>query len=84
MRINGGERLTTKANATSELLDIISGHGRSTIDGETVSWAKGDFLIFPAASEATHIAKADTTAYYVLDVRCWTTWALSLTRPVSG
>lgn len=67
IRINKGDSINTAPNATSELYYIISGAGSTEVNGETISWKKGDFLTLPAGSVSHHTATEDTTIYYILD-----------------
>jgi gentisate 1,2-dioxygenase len=67
IRITKDDSIDTKPNATSELYYIISGSGRTEVNGETVHWKKGDFLTLPAGSASCHTAAEDTTIYYIID-----------------
>jgi gentisate 1,2-dioxygenase len=67
IRINAGDSINTQPNATSELYYIISGAGSTEVNGETISWKKGDFLTLPSGSVSRHTATEDTTIYYILD-----------------
>ncbi|MEH7272961.1 cupin [Neobacillus vireti] len=67
IRINAGDSIDTQPNATSELYYIISGAGSTEVNGQTISWKKGDFLTLPAGSVSLHTAAEDSTIYYILD-----------------
>jgi len=67
IRICPGERIRTSPNATSELYHVIRGRGRTRINGEDISWSKGDFLTLPARSAAEHHADDDSAFYWVHD-----------------
>jgi gentisate 1,2-dioxygenase len=67
IRINAGDSIHTQPNATGELYYFISGSGTTEVNGQTISWKKGDFLTLPARSLSTHIAAEDATIYYILD-----------------
>lgn len=67
VRINAGDSIETSPNATSELYYVISGSGKTEVDGQTINWNKGDFLTLPAQSVSRHTAIEDTTMYYILD-----------------
>jgi gentisate 1,2-dioxygenase len=67
IRINAGDSIHTQPNATSELYYIISGVGITEVNGQTISWKKGDFLTLPSGSVSRHIAAEDSTIYYILD-----------------
>jgi len=67
VRIEAGDQLTLRPNATSQLLYCIRGRGHSLVDGRVVKWKEGDFLTLPAATEATHVAEEGTAFYQVVD-----------------
>ncbi|WP_134701738.1 cupin [Ammoniphilus sp. YIM 78166] len=67
LRINSGDSLETKPNATSELYYVISGAGASLVNDQTISWKQGDFFTLPAGSVSRHTAVQDSTIYYILD-----------------
>lgn len=67
MRIKAGDSIKTDPNATSELYYIISGTGRTNVNGEIIDWKKGDFLTLPSGSVSVHEAAEDSTIYHVLD-----------------
>lgn len=67
IRIKAGESVSTQPNATSELYYIISGAGRSEVNGATIQWKKGDFITLPSGSVSHHTAQEDSTIYYILD-----------------
>lgn len=67
LRIEAGDRLSTAANATSQLFYVLHGSGFSAVNGSLVRWSKGDFLTLPAGSVATHHASDDTAMYWVTD-----------------
>lgn len=67
VRINAGDDLDLRPNATSQLLYCIRGCGHSQVGGQLVGWKQGDFLALPAATPATHVAEDDTAFYHVTD-----------------
>ncbi|MDI3089693.1 cupin [Priestia megaterium] len=67
IRINANDSITTQPNATSELYYIISGVGHTELNGEIITWKKGDFLTLPSGSTSRHTATEDATIYYILD-----------------
>jgi gentisate 1,2-dioxygenase len=67
VRICAGDRLATSVNATSQLYYVLHGRGFSVVNGAMVRWSKGDFLVLPAGSAATHHAEDDTAMYWVTD-----------------
>ncbi|WP_424767551.1 cupin [Paenibacillus sp. sgz302251] len=67
IRINTADSITTEPNATSELYYIISGAGSTELNGETITWKKGDFLTLPAGSKSLHSATEETAIYYITD-----------------
>src|SRR3954466_6796135 len=60
IRINAGDSIPTQPNATSELYYMISGVGTTEVNGQTISWKKGDFLTLPAGSVSRHTAVEDS------------------------
>lgn len=67
VRIEAGDQLTLRPNATSQLLYCIRGRGHSLVDGREVEWKAGDFVTRPASMEATHVAEEGTAFYQVVD-----------------
>jgi len=67
VRIEPGDELTLRPNATSQLLFCIRGRGRTRVDGVVVGWKAGDFLTLPAGVTATHAAEEPSAFYWVVD-----------------
>lgn len=67
VRIEEGDELTLRPNASSQLLYCIRGRGHSRVDGQVVAWKEGDFLTLPATTAATHVAEAAAAFYSVVD-----------------
>jgi gentisate 1,2-dioxygenase len=67
VRIRAGEHVHSRANATSQLYYVLFGRGFSVVNGELVTWEKGDFLTLPARSRATFHADFDAALYWVHD-----------------
>lgn len=67
IRIKAADSITTEPNATSELYYIISGAGKTDLNGEMITWKKGDFLTLPAGSKSRHTAIEETAIYYITD-----------------
>jgi gentisate 1,2-dioxygenase len=67
VRIAPGEEVRTAPVATSELYHVVSGSGTSTVDGRTVAWGAGDFLVLPSGCATAHRAESDATLYWVTD-----------------
>ena len=67
VRIKPGEEVRTNPNATSELYFVIRGDGWSQIDGDSLTWKKGDIFTLPARGETTHHADSDSAFYWVHD-----------------
>lgn len=65
--IRAGETLRLQTTATSELLYVLSGTGRTTLGATAVTWAPGDFLALPAGTDARHRAVGDAVLYRVDD-----------------
>ena len=53
-----GENLTTDFNATSQLIYVMRGEGKTSFDGLNIPWQTGDFVVLPVGSEATHYARS--------------------------
>ncbi len=68
MRITPGARIATRPVATSELFYVLSGSGRSQVDGHgPLDWGAGDVFVLPGGVAADHAASTDTTCYRVTD-----------------
>jgi gentisate 1,2-dioxygenase len=67
MRIDAGDELSVNPNATSQLLYCIRGRGQSVIDGRSMRWEEGDFLVLPARTTASHAAEEASAFYHVAD-----------------
>lgn len=67
VRIQPGESLKTKVNATSELYYVLRGEGTTERKGETFHWAAGDFLVIPGGQDCQHSATADSALYWIND-----------------
>ncbi len=72
VRITAGDVVTTDVNATSQLVYVIEGSGRTTLaDGRTVPWEAGDFLTLPAGGSTAggvgHAADEAAALYWVHD-----------------
>ncbi|MGC1782702.1 MAG: cupin [Acidobacteriaceae bacterium] len=66
LRIDAGDTLDTRANATSELFYVIRGKGVSTSEGREITWSQGDFFTLPGGS-ARHRATQTSVLYWVND-----------------
>lgn len=44
------ESITTHPNSTSEVYYCIRGKGRTSVDGKTIEWKRGDFMSIPAGT----------------------------------
>ena len=67
VRIEAGDAVTTRPNASSELYYVLRGSGRTTFGSHVIPWAQGDILTLPAGAGATHEAVADAAFYWVTD-----------------
>ena len=71
VRIEAGESISTRANASSELYYVLRGQGRTHFGGVEIPWTQGDILTLPAGEGATHEADADSESdaafYWVHD-----------------
>ncbi len=67
IRVEAGESVETKANASSELYYVLRGAGRTRFGDHVIPWSKGDLLTLPAGSGAVHEADDDSAFYWVTD-----------------
>jgi gentisate 1,2-dioxygenase len=67
VRIKSGEKISTTANATSQLFYVIRGNGHTETGELIIPWNTGDFFALPANSPAIHHADTDSAFYYVHD-----------------
>jgi gentisate 1,2-dioxygenase len=67
VRIDAGDELMLRPNATSQLLYCIRGRGHSRVVGASIRWKEGDFLTLPATVAATHVAEDPSVFYHVVD-----------------
>ena len=66
LHINDGDKLETKATATSQAFYVIRGSGKSTSSehGE-ILWSEGDLYVLPKCDdEVCHTAKSDSAIYW--------------------
>ncbi len=66
LRLEAGDQLETRANATSELFYVIHGKGTSTIGDLQIAWSQGDFFTLPGGA-ALHSAVETSALYWVND-----------------
>jgi gentisate 1,2-dioxygenase len=66
LRICAEETLSTRADATSEVLYVIRGRGRTRTGAGELWWQKGDVIALPGL-EAMHSADEDAALYRVND-----------------
>lgn len=67
LRICTEESLTTTIQATSHLLYVLRGTGRTTTEHGSVGWAQDDIITLPACEFITHRATDDAVIYWVND-----------------
>jgi gentisate 1,2-dioxygenase len=69
VRLEPGETISTRPNASSELYYVLRGRGKTRFDGQTIPWSRGDILTLPAGEGASHEAEAgeDAALYWVHD-----------------
>ena len=67
IRLQPGQTVTTRPNASSELYYVLRGRGKTRFDDQTIPWAKGDILTLPAGEGASHEAEDDAALYWVHD-----------------
>ncbi|MBV6823185.1 cupin [Pseudomonas sp. PD9R] len=67
IRLNAGDSLTLRPNATSQVFYVIAGAGE-VIQGEhNIGWSKGCFIALPGLLDARFSATGDALLYYVHD-----------------
>jgi gentisate 1,2-dioxygenase len=67
LRIQPGESLNTRANATSELYYVLRGTGTTERKEEKLNWAVGDFFVLPGGQDCKHTATSDSALYWIND-----------------
>lgn len=67
VRVEAGESVRTKPNASSELYYVLRGSGRTRFGDQVIPWGRGDILTLPAGAGATHEADDDAAMYWVHD-----------------
>lgn len=67
VRIEPGNELRTKVNATSELFYVIRGKGCTTRKNESINWKRGDFFVLPGGTELVHSGESDSALYWIND-----------------
>lgn len=67
VHIMPGEKITTNYNATSQLIYVIRGSGKTEFNELTIPWAEGDFVVLPVGTAAEHFADTDSAFYLVHD-----------------
>ncbi len=67
VRIEAGETVATRPNASSELYYVLRGAGRTRFEGREIPWTRGDILTLPSGGGATHDADEDSAFYWVHD-----------------
>jgi gentisate 1,2-dioxygenase len=67
VRIEPGNELRTKVNATSELFYVIRGKGCTTRNNESINWKRGDFFVLPGGTDLVHSGESDSALYWIND-----------------
>lgn len=67
IRLNAGDELTLKPNATSQVLYVIEGSGSLVYGAASMQWSKGCFIALPGLLATALAASADARFYYVHD-----------------
>jgi gentisate 1,2-dioxygenase len=67
LRIQPGESLSTRTNATSELYYVLRGAGTTERKGEKLTWATGDFFVLPGGADCKHTSSSDSALYWIND-----------------
>ena len=67
VRIEAGESVATRPNASSELYYVLRGRGQTRFGDRVIPWGRGDILTLPAGDGAVHEADEDAAFYWVTD-----------------
>ncbi|WP_052192108.1 cupin [Pseudomonas parafulva] len=67
IRLNAGDSLTLKPNATSQVLYVIDGAGSFTYGEASFEWNRGSFMTMPGLRNTVLTASQDARLYYVHD-----------------
>lgn len=67
VRIEAGESIELRANASSQLLHFMSGAGSASVRDTEVRWGTRDFLTVPAGHPTSLRAETGSVAYWVHD-----------------
>ena len=65
--IQAGQSSSTDALATSQLFYVLSGSGKSEIEGQELRWAEGDVFVLPMSASVVHSAEQRAVLYWVTD-----------------
>ncbi len=84
VRVEAGDSLLTRANASSELFYVLRGSGRTRFGDLTIPWTKGDILTLPSGGGATHEADDDSAFYWVHDEPLLRYLGASASEPTFG
>ncbi len=67
MHLDAGTQTAPVKTTANNIYTVVRGEGRSTIDGETFQWQRGDVIAAPAWRSHHHVADKDTVLFRVTD-----------------
>ena len=67
MHLDAGTQTAPVKTTANNIYTVVRGEGRSTIDGETFHWQRGDVIAAPAWRSHHHVADKDTVLFRVTD-----------------
>lgn len=62
-RLSAGQAAPTRRETTSAVYHVVSGRGRSLIDGKEYLWEEGDTFCVPSWYKYQHLADAEVAVY---------------------
>lgn len=65
--LDAGLRTNEVRTTASNIYSVVAGRGRSTIDGETFTWERGDVFVAPAWHAHHHESDGDAVLFRVTD-----------------
>ncbi len=67
MHLDAGTQTAPVKTTANNIYTVVRGEGRSTIDGETFHWQRGDVIAAPAWRSHHHVAGKDAVLFRVTD-----------------
>ena len=65
LMLRPGETVRPPLRSTSAIFHVVSGSGRSTVDGETCAWTSKDTFSVPVFAEIEHFNSGDEPAFLI-------------------